>query len=149
MRSLRRRYRKKLLHVLPVSGCHNGWYLCAARANLLFGVRTTAWVSASNDRKRRFSHVTRQFSFTVVRRFKEHAPRRSGSLVAIKTPRDLGLRELVVAIQRPHQPALLELGEPAVVVQLCEPNLGLDAVDDVGDRDRHGRPAQRARRTFR
>jgi hypothetical protein len=36
--------------------------------------------------------------------------------VAIEAARDLGLRELVVAIQRPDQPALLELREPAVVM---------------------------------
>jgi hypothetical protein len=34
-----------------------------------------------------------------------------------------------------------------VLVQLREPHLGLDAIGDVGHRDRHGRPAQRPRRT--
>jgi hypothetical protein len=53
--------------------------------------------------------------------------------VPVEPASDLGLGQVVVAIQRPHQPALLELGEPALLVQRRELDLGVDAVGDFGE----------------
>jgi hypothetical protein len=56
----------------------------------------------------------------------------------------LGRGRAVVAMERAPQPSLLELGQPALIVQRAQPELGVDRVDGV-DAGQQRRPAERAR----
>ncbi len=74
----------------------------------------------------------------------EHQTSPDPALVPAHAPRDLGLSEAVVAIERTNEPSLLELREAAPIVQLGHAELRLDRVDVVDARQQR-RPAQRTR----
>lgn len=65
------------------------------------------------------------------------------ALVSTEPVRDRALRKPVVAVEGAHEPGLLELGEPATVVQRGHEQLGLDGVH-VGDAYAHGGPPEGA-----
>src|ERR1019366_1198094 len=72
----------------------------------------------------------------------EHQTSPDPAFVPAHAPRDLGLSEAVVAIERTNKPGLLELGEAAPIVQLGHAELRLDRVDVVDARQQR-RPAER------
>jgi hypothetical protein len=74
----------------------------------------------------------------------EHEAAEDPALVAAEPRRDRRLGEVVVAVERADQPPLLELGEPAPVVQGHEQDLGLDEID-VGDAGAEQAQAEGAR----
>lgn len=71
---------------------------------------------------------------------------RDPALVARQPPGDLGLVEAVLAVERAHQPGLLQLGEAVPVVQEGERDLGPGGIDVEGVDAQLG-PAQRLRGT--
>jgi len=82
----------------------------------------------------------------LVERLGQEEPAAHPALVARKAASDLRLREPVLPVQRPDEPRLLELGEPAALVQEGDRHLGLDGVHREDLRAQLG-PPQRARRT--
>lgn len=70
----------------------------------------------------------------VVERLGQHEPPAHPALVPPEQTPDRRLVELVLAVERAHQPALLELGQPMVVaiVQRADGHLRVDGVDREG-----------------
>ena len=65
----------------------------------------------------------------VVEALGEHQAATDPALVPAEQSTDRRLVELVLAVERAHQPRFLELGQPAVVVQRVDGHLGADDVD--------------------
>jgi hypothetical protein len=93
-----------------------------------FGSRTRSLVATrqrgEGDRRARREQADADVGLDGgVERLDEQEPPADPDLVPIEAAADLGLREPIVTVERTDQPRLLELGEPAALVQLREPHL--------------------------
>jgi len=103
--------------------------------------RTYMHSTAPGSARRHGFHLALHFG---VERLDEHEATPHPALVPAEQARDLGLRDVVLAVERAHEPRLFELREPTSVVKLAQPELRVDRADR-DDASTERRPAERAR----
>ncbi len=89
-------------------------------------VLVATWQPGDRDRRSRREEAEPNVGLNRgIERLDEQKPPAHPALVAREAPRDLRLREAVVAIERPHEPGLLDLREAAPAVDRGDLDFGI------------------------